>query len=97
MIELFGNWKIDVDSMAYTLKKVVNGTSKKGEPIVREDIKGYYGTFEGALKALGKEIVKDKLKDGPYTLTEALNVVREARETVERLIEQEVGDVWTGN
>ena len=88
MIELFDNWKIDVDSMSYTLKKVIPGTSKKGEPITREDIRGYYGTLEGALKALGKEMVKDELKDGSYTLTDALNVVREAREKVEKLIEE---------
>lgn len=87
MIKLFDNWVIDVDSTSYTLKRIVSGKSKKGEPIERDDIKGYYSTLEGALKALGKEIVKDELKDGLYTLTDALDIVVEARKKVEKLIE----------
>lgn len=91
MIELFDGWKIDVDSMSYTLKKTVQGKSKKNEPIERDIIFGYYGTLEGALKALGKEIVRDRLKDGSHSLTEAINTVVEARETIEKLIIEKVG------
>lgn len=90
MITLFDNWVIDVDSNCYTLKRVVNGKNKKGESVTRDDIRGYYNSLEGALRALGKEMVRDELRDGSYTLTEALNVVREARETVEKLIEENV-------
>lgn len=90
MINLFDNWVIEVDSNCYTLKRVIQGKNKKGEETTRDDVRGYYNGLEGALKALGKEMVRDTLRDGSYTLTEALNVVREARETVEKLIEENV-------
>ena len=86
MIELFDGWKIDVDSHSYTLKKVMKGKSKDGKEIEREDCRGYYGTLEGALKGLGKELVRDKVKDGSHSLTEAIQAVREARETMEKLL-----------
>lgn len=87
MIELVDGWLIDVDSMSYTLKRRLKGTSKKGEPIERDEIHGYYSSLEGALKALGREIVRENLKDGSHTLTDALSIVSEARKTVEDLIE----------
>ena len=87
MIELFDGWWIDVDNQSYTLKRKVKGTSKKGEPIERDDTHGYYASLEGTLKALGKEIVRENSKDGSHTLTDALSIVSEARKTVEELIE----------
>lgn len=91
MITLFDNWVIDVDSSCYTLKRVVNGKNKKGEDVTRDDIRGYYNSLEGTLRALGKEIVRDRLKDGSHSLTEAINTVVEARETIEKLIIEKVG------
>ena len=88
MIELFDGWWIDVDSQSYTLKRRIKGTSKKGEPIDRNEIHGYYSSLEGTLKALGKEMVRENLESGSHTLTDALSIVSEARKTVEDLIEE---------
>ena len=86
MIELFDGWWIDVDSQSYTLKRTVAGTSKKGDPITRDEVYGYYSTLESTLKALGKEMVREGLIDGTYSLTDALNMVSDARKKVEDLI-----------
>lgn len=95
MIELFDGWKIEVDSMAYTLVKekthLAETGKRAGEMVTDRDIRGYYATMEGALNALGKEIVRDNLKDGSHSLTEALNVVRDARETIENLLKEKIG------
>lgn len=88
MIELFDGWMIDVDQQAYTLKKKTIGKSRKGERIERDNVRGYYGTLEGALKALGKELVKEELIDGSHTLTEALDIVERTRVKIENLINE---------
>lgn len=92
MIELFDGWKIEVDSLAYTLVKeqtyIAKSGKHAGEQTVKRDIRGYYSSFEGALNALGREMVRDGLQDGSHSLTEALNVVRDAREAVEKLLKE---------
>lgn len=87
MIELFDGWWIDVDSMYYKLKRRREETSENGGHIEWDENHGCYLNLEGTLKALSSEMVREKLKSGSHTLTDALSIVSEARKTVEDLIE----------
>ncbi len=88
MIELFDGYKIDVDATSYTLFKEKKYKTKKGEEALTRDVRGYYGTLEGALKALSEEMIRDRLKDETQTLTEALKVVQESRDKVAQVVKE---------
>lgn len=93
MIKLFDNWIIEIDSRNYVLAQVTGTTMLKTKDggTVETDVKKYYGFYPGiseALSALGKELSREKLMDGVYTLTEALRAIRESNQQVADLLEQ---------
>lgn len=93
MITLYGGWQIESDPHCYMLVRITDYKGKDGKDKQRRDIRGYYGTLSGALKAAVEEIVRDKVGGGSYSLREAVNIISAVRDDVHRLIEQEVGDV----
>jgi hypothetical protein len=98
MIRFNEDWIIDIDEYNYTVKKdmhcIRTRTRKDGTPYEENvfETKGYYGSLEKALKRIGEEIIKDKLRTGAHPLREALQTIRDCTkewsENVERIMKE---------
>lgn len=86
MIELVDGYYILVDDYSFALAKE-KGTLDKRTGKKQFYYLGYYGTVEAALAALARELARNKLKDAHVGITEAVNVIRESNQTVEKLLE----------
>lgn len=95
MIKLFDNWVVDVDPNNYTLARIT-GTrtlkAKDGKEVETEEKKvyGYFPGLSEALKALSKELAREKHMNGVNSLQEALTAISESEARVENLIEEAV-------
>lgn len=90
MIELFDDWVIIADEYSYALcKRRKSKNTKTGK--TQYTPVGYYSGLGEALKRLKGEIAREKLKGGSIRLNEAISVIKEANERVEKLIESEIG------
>lgn len=95
MIKINDSYYIDVDNspICYTVKRRWLSQPKGGgEAKERFAVVGYWGTVEGALKGLSDQIVADGLKDGVYSLLEAVDRIVAARDEVRRLIDMNLDD-----
>lgn len=90
MIELFDGWCIGVDEHCYALQRHTKYKRKDGTEKLK--IYGYYAGLSGALKALSKELARQKHIEGCARLADALAAIRESNEKVEQYIKSEVGD-----
>lgn len=90
MIKLFDDWVIVVDDLSYALARDLGARidSKTGKE--RKNLKtyGYYGSIAKALKAFSEELVRQELKDNVATLDEAVHVIRESNNKVEKLLKE---------
>lgn len=86
MIELIDDYVILVDDYCYTLAKKKQTVDKRTGKTKLAYI-GYFGTVEGALTALAKQLAKDKLKDAHTDLAGAVDAIRESNDEVKKLLE----------
>jgi hypothetical protein len=88
MIELFDGYLILVDAYNYVLAKKMGETKRKdGSVEPKYKVYGYYGSVSDALECLAGVYVREGLKDGTHTLTQALNTIKESNGKVAKLIE----------
>ena len=95
MIKLFDNWVVDVDQNNYTLARITGTRTLKAKDgkEIEIDEKKVYGYFSGlseALKALSKELAREKHMNGVNSLQEALTAISESESRVENLIEEAI-------
>lgn len=90
MIILNEDYAINVTDTSYDLvkTKVVESGKNKGE-ISKYPI-GYFASLSGALRAFGREMVKNNLKSGSMSLTEALKTISETNKEVTQIIDKAV-------
>ena len=88
MIKVIDDWYITVEAnpINYVVRHGDGKRDKNGKN--RDKIYGYYGSLLNALKALRKEIVTDKLKDGTYTLVEAVDTIIKEDARFEKIMER---------
>lgn len=88
MIRLDDNYQIESDGQCYTLYKITRqGRNKRtGEEVGIKRPLGYYTTLQQAFIAYGDQLEKTALQAGVFTLTEAIEVVKESREELKRLL-----------
>lgn len=102
MIKLFNNYEILVSNFSYTVvknngkktteeKDKTTGEIKKVEKINYSPV-GDYTNLESALNGARKEMIKQNLKDGEFTLNEALNIVRELNRKFDEIISNGMED-----
>lgn len=93
MIRINEDYLIDCDEVQYILKQDLHKTETKNgkeSPVVKS--LGYYSTLENALRGYIRMQTNKRLKGGEYALREALDVIREEREKVERMITEYTGE-----
>ena len=78
---------IEADSLSVNAYRVQKGKSKKCEEIDTKVLIGYYGTFEGAVKACREDAIKRHLaQDKIETLSMAWSAVKGITEHFEQLL-----------
>ena len=91
MIRINDDWVIDVDAYNYILKRDLHRMEKsrdKKTMVPAYTTIGYYGSLRKALERLREEIIRERLRDGLRTLTEALQTIRECNKEWSELIEK---------
>ena len=89
MITLFDDWVILVDDLNYTLARDMGERTDKDGKVRRErKVYGYYGSLRGVLTALMDKLSADELKDGCRSLCEAVRIITESHDRVEKLIKE---------
>ena len=94
MIRINEDYIIDVDEVQYTLKQDAHKTSidkRTGQESPVYYVIGYYGNLENALRGYIRLQTNKRLKSGEYALREALDVIREEQERLERMITEYTG------
>ena len=94
MIRINDDYVITVDELCYTLKQDAHRMSvdkKTGKESPVYYYIGYYATLENALKGYIRLMIDKRLGSGNYNIREALDVIREERENLEKLIEKYTG------
>lgn len=93
MIKLQRGYTIEADEKCYILFKSTNGTNKKNEPTVYKRAIGYYSRIGTALSAYSDELDRELVQNKDMTLTEAIKVINESRESVKKLIREAMPEV----
>lgn len=90
MIKLFDDWVIVVDDLSYALARDLGSRIDKKTGKDRKNLKtyGYYGSLAKALNAFAEELVRQELKDNVATLDEAVHIIRESNDRVEKLLKE---------
>ena len=88
MIRVNENYCIDVDEKCYTVKIDKHKEDKNGTPIF--ETVGYFSSLETAIKGVIISMNRKQLKDGIYTLKEALEIVQENNRKFNELLEEVV-------
>ena len=88
----FDDYLIDADSYSVNAYRIQKGKSKKGEEIETKVLIGYYGKFEGAVKACREDAIKRHLaQDKVETLSMAWSAVKRITEHFEQLLTKKEG------
>lgn len=92
MIRLDDNYQIESNDQVYILYKTRPGRNKR----TREEVEikrpvGYYSTLQQAFIAYGDQLEKTALQAGVFTLTEAIEAVKESREELKHLLREILG------
>lgn len=75
MIVLIHDFVVDVSQNVYTLMRDKHKKDKKGNHLY--DILGYYGKLESAIKAARERLVKERMCDGVFSLTQAIEIIKQ--------------------
>lgn len=89
MIKLDELYQIEADERCYILSKTKEGKNKKtGEPITYKKAVGYYTRLPQAILAYSDELERTAIQSADMSLKEAVNTIRECRESVKRIIRE---------
>jgi len=92
MIELFDGYRIIPDECSYMLVKYFGEkVYSDGKLRKHQNIIGYYSTVQNALKALAKELARERLSEAVVGLSGAIEAIDESNKRVEKYIESEIG------
>lgn len=89
MIHLLDDYYVKLDDGTYRLFRLVKGKTKTGQPTETEKIIGYYGTLKNCLKRCASELLEDELKNKVVELNEAMKVLNNIEQKLERIFERE--------
>lgn len=94
MIKLVKGYYIDVDGLSYTLM-LDNGkkrTDKKtGEEVDVCKVISYHTSLENAIKGCIKDLNKRDLSEGVFELNEAVKIVKDNNELMQKLLTKHLG------
>lgn len=78
MIELFDGYYIVSDEYNYILCKGAPKTrpGKNGSTIIEHNIKGYFGSVFGAVKAFKQDLYRNEVKSTSRTLSDAIRAFK---------------------
>ena len=95
MIQINGDYMIDMDRDNYIVVDAGLKTKvgKDGKERKDRTVYGYYSSLGNALNAVRDLMVKDELKDGCLSLSEAVRAVCRVTKDFEQTIKQCMGDV----
>lgn len=88
MIELFDGFYINVDRHSYTLAKRYWYNAKDGDRKECSETIGHYTSLADALNGFIRYLVRNELKNGRRTLTEAVATISGIEERVTKFIEE---------
>lgn len=94
MITLFDDWVIVVNDRDFTLAKYKGTRTDKrsGKESPNLSVYGYFSSVSGALRHLGKELTRQKLRGRETTLKEAIRVIEESNAKVSDLLDRVLED-----
>ena len=80
MIRVNDNYIVDVDDMNFIAKEDKHKTSTDKNGITKNVYYtiGYYGTLEGALDGIRRDMIKKILAEGEVSLKEAIEAINKA-------------------
>ena len=80
MIRVNDNYIVDVDDMNFIAKEDKHKTNTDKNGITKNVYYtiGYYGTLEGALDGIRRDMIKKSLAEGEVSLKEAIEVINKA-------------------
>ena len=80
MIRVNNDYIVDVDDMNFIAKEDKHKTSTDKNGITKNVYYtiGYYGTLEGALDGIRRDMIKKSLAEGEVSLKEAIEVINKA-------------------
>ena len=89
MIRVNHNYVVDVDDMNFIAKedKHKSNTDKNGITKNVYSLIGYYGTLEGALDGIRRDMIKKKLADDEVSLKEVIDIIKQANEEFKEMLE----------
>ena len=87
MIELMDGYVIIVNDMDYALARRTNYVNPKTGR-TKYDYIGYFGTVQAALERLVDIYTRLALKDGVYTLSEAVATMNEVGDKVRKMLHE---------
>lgn len=100
MINISGDYYVDVDSCNYTAKrdmhkKVTMKDTVTGEKkeIDQYKIIGYYSNLAGAVKGIVNDLVRRKLQDEASTLEDAIHIIQKTNTEFYDLLEKNLAVV----
>lgn len=89
MIHLIENYYAIPNNMGFTLSVDKGKTDKDGQKIY--DTIGYCGSFEETISLLRRKVVDQRLQNGLYELSEALEILQVTAEEIKAAIERKGG------
>lgn len=91
MIKLDNDYKIDVDSLNYTLIRDKHKKDNKGKPLTAAV--GYYGNLSGCLKRYAELIAINQLQNGDFSLEEAIKIIEESNNKLIDMLNKRLPDI----
>lgn len=89
MVHLIENYYALPNNMGFTLAVDKGKTDKEGNKTY--DTIGYCGSFEETISLLRRKVVDQRLQNGLYELSEALEIIRATTEEIKAAIERKGG------
>lgn len=91
MVELVGDYFVEVDSYSYTLKRRGQGVSKKtNEPIITETVIGYYPSLKLAIEGAKDHCIREFLARDKFTLIEAIRLIERIDEEFTKILNERI-------
>lgn len=89
MVHLIENYYAIPNNMGFTLAVDKGKTDKEGNKTY--DTIGYCGSFEETVSLLGRKVVDQRLQNGLYELSEALEILQVTAEDIKAVMERKGG------
>lgn len=89
MVHLIENYYAIPNNMGFTLAVDKGKTDKEGNKTY--DTIGYCGSFEETISLLRRKVVDQRLQNGSYELSEALEILQVTAEDIKAVMERKGG------